>query len=74
MIDLSLVSFDEIWEELCKRYSGLILCWVNEGEINKTEAFQLNYHGGKFTAIGLADALRHKILHDAISGVHEENV
>lgn len=69
--DLSLVSFDEIWQELCKRYDGLILCYVQNRD-NANEVWQINFYGGRFTCIGLAKACEHKILTEGLLPLPKE--
>jgi len=66
-MDLSLVLLDEIWEELKKRYDGCILTTLkNRGD--GTEEIQINYYGGKFTCIGLAEKTKDRILQSTREG------
>lgn len=63
MIDLSLVLMDDIWEELKKRYDGIILTIIKSRD-NSHEESQVSFSGGKFTCIGLAEHTKDKILED----------
>ena len=61
MTDLTFVSLDEIWKEICKRYDGAILTTLKtlDGE---SEEMGINFHGGKPLCVGLAERTKHKIL------------
>ena len=52
MTDLSLVSMDDIWEELKKRNEAVVLIDMKTLDNNR-ESSQISYKGGQFTCIGL---------------------
>lgn len=64
MKDLSLVSDDEIWEEISKRNCSAILVTLKQYD-DRREGVQVNFCGGKFTCIGLAEHCLTKILDEA---------
>lgn len=61
MIDLSLVSFDEISEELKKRFNAFIFHGV-KNLTNEEDQFLADYQGGKAHCIGLCEILKTKIM------------
>jgi hypothetical protein len=60
MSDLSLVTMDEIWKELCTRNDACIFAAVKNPTAEEEES-HFFYYGGQFTAIGLASQLKEKI-------------
>ena len=70
-IDLSLVSMDDIWEELKKRFDACLLVDLKEYD-EQREGAQISYHGGKFICIGLAEYAKEKILKDSIGTTTKE--
>lgn len=65
MIDLSLVSMDEIWEELKKRFDAVLLVDLKTYD-SEREGAQISFKGGKFICIGLAEYAKKKILDDSV--------
>lgn len=71
MIDLSLVSEDDIWEEISKRNCAAILVTLKGYDDNR-EGVQVSFSGGKFTCIGLAQHVLGKISEEAFDGEEQE--
>lgn len=65
MIDLSLVSEEEMWEELKKRNTSVILITLKGYDDNR-EAVAVSYCGSKFMCIGLAEHCVSKIMQDSL--------
>lgn len=66
MSDLSLISLGDLWEEICKRNSVVIMATIKVYDDNR-EAVQILFHGGKFTGIGLAKHVLNTLEEEAIS-------
>ena len=64
MSDLSLVSMDDIWEELKRRFDAILLVDLKSYDEHR-EGAKISYKGGKFICMGLADYAKEKILIDA---------
>lgn len=66
MSDLSLISSDELWEEICRRNTVVVMATLKEYD-DKREAVQVSFSGGKFSGIGLAthllDVIKEEALH-----------
>lgn len=60
-IDLSLVSMDDIWEELKKRNEAVVLIDMKTLDNNR-ESSQISYKGGQFTCIGLIEKAKAYIM------------
>ncbi len=52
MTDLSLVSMDDIWEELKKRNDAVVLIDLKSHD-EQRESSQISYKGGQFTCLGM---------------------
>ena len=61
MTDLSLVSEDELWEEIKKRNDACVLVTLRTLD-NQRESSQIVYAGGKFICMGLAERTKYRIL------------
>ena len=62
-VDLSLVSGDEIWEELKLRYDGVVLSTIKNMD-EKSEGIQISFYGGKALCMGLCEHTKDKILEE----------
>lgn len=60
-VDLSLVTFDEIWDELKSRYD-LVVVITSKDLDGKNDASEICYSGGKLASIGACEHARDKIL------------
>lgn len=70
MIDLTLVSFEDILAELYKRYDACVV--ITRRLLSKDkEDVACHYHGGKVTAIGMCETLKNSLLDD-LNDVREE--
>jgi hypothetical protein len=65
MSDLSLVSMDDIWDEIKKRFDCVLLVDLKSIDSNR-EGAQVSFHGGKFACIGLAQYAVSKIMRDSL--------
>lgn len=54
MTDLSLVSMDDIWDELKKRNEAVVLIDMKTLDKDR-ESSQVSYKGGQFTCLGLVE-------------------
>ena len=63
-MDLSLISFDDLMEELKKRFHGYIFHGVKNQTKEENQYFA-DYYGGKCTCIGLCKLLEAKITDQA---------
>lgn len=65
MIDLSLISMEELIGEIKKRTDGMIIGYtiLRNG---KEEHALFQFHGSKFTAVGLARCLEDRIKQDIV--------
>jgi len=63
MADLSLVSIDELIDEVERRNDACIIAYIKTLD-SKMEDAQFCYHGGKFTALGLARGMAYKLERD----------
>ena len=72
-MDLSLVSMEDIWDELKKRHDAIIMVDMKtlDGE---RESSQISYKGGQFTCVGLLEKAKAKLLKDMLesSTMHGE--
>jgi hypothetical protein len=66
VIDISLVTNEDIWHELKKRHDAIILVTLNTYDQNR-EAVQISFCGGKFTCLGLAEHCINKIAEEAMT-------
>jgi len=63
MTDLSLVSFDDIWEELKNRYEVVVVLTIKNIDRNR-EARSMNSAGGRYSCLGLVAYAQDRILYD----------
>ena len=66
MNDLSLVSMDEIWEELKKRNEAVVLVDMRTLD-QERETSQLSYKGGQFVCLGMLEGAKAQLLRDMLS-------
>ena len=72
-VDMTFITDDELWEELRNRSDAAIYAFVRHDRI-KLESSGMNYKGGKFIALGLAEALANQLKEIISSGYsnHDE--
>ena len=59
--DLSLILFDDIWEELKKRYDAVVL--ITYKSLTDIDSdIGISYYGGKALCAGLSEAAKIKML------------
>lgn len=63
MTDLSLISMDELIKEINKRTDVCVVAYVQKLS-NNTEQSHFYFHGGRFAAIGLCEAMKCKIVNE----------
>ena len=61
--DLSLVSIEELVDELNKRTDANIFAYLQRTS-DKLDDFRFFYHGGSFVSIGLCEALKGVLIRD----------
>ena len=59
--DLSFVTTDELVEELRKRHDSMIFAY-NKSMGDDEDVFGMWYYGGRFTAIGIAEKVKHNLI------------
>ena len=67
-VDLSLVSFEDLWQELCKRHDYCAFV----GKIDKTVPQYLlsrKYKGSRFQCLGIIDLLKRMVEDEEINGL-----
>lgn len=70
--DLSLVTNDEMWEELKRRHDGVVL--IMHRDINKHQTDTLYwFSGGKHLCLGLVRSVEHALRHDLLTPQEEED-
>lgn len=61
MVDLSLISMDDIWEEIKKRFDAVVL--IDMRTLDDTrESSQISYKGGQFTCLGMVEKAKSELL------------
>ena len=64
-MDLELVSTDELFDELKRRFDGMIFHGVkNKYKDSKEDTFFARWEGGGVLAIGLCEALKKRLLEE----------
>jgi hypothetical protein len=61
MIDLTLVSMEELIAEINKRTDVAVVAYIQR-LTGAVEQSQHNYHGGKFACVGLLESFKYQLL------------
>jgi hypothetical protein len=65
MTDLSLVSEEDLWEEMKKRHHAAVLVTLKSYDVNR-EGIMVSYCGGRYACIGMAQYAMAKMMAEAI--------
>ena len=68
--DLQLLSYDELKNELCSRYEGVV--FIGQ-KIDGIDHIDYHYSGGKATCMGLCDLLKTQIMEDFKVETHKKS-
>lgn len=71
--DLTLVTIDEMWDEIKKRNDAAVLVTLKNVD-DQSEVSDTFYDGGKYTCVGLCEGMKEKILKNLIADEEEEAV